>query len=57
MMGLAGHVACMGEMKSVYKALVVKPEMKRPLERPNSRWKDNIKVDFKEMVWERGLSL
>jgi hypothetical protein len=26
---LAGHVACMGEMKNAYKILVGKPEIKR----------------------------
>jgi hypothetical protein len=28
----AGHVACMREMRNVYKILVDKPERKRPLE-------------------------
>jgi hypothetical protein len=30
----AGHVACMGEGRGVYRALVAKPEGKRPLGRP-----------------------
>jgi hypothetical protein len=25
------------------------PEGKRPLERPSSRWKDDIKIDLKEI--------
>jgi len=29
-----------------------KPEGKRQLGRPRRRWEDNIKVDFKEIVWE-----
>ena len=31
---------------------VGKPEGKRPLGRPRCRWKDNIKMDLKEVVWE-----
>jgi hypothetical protein len=42
----AGHVACMGEWRGAYRALVVKPEGKRPLERPRHRWEDNIKMDL-----------
>jgi len=45
----AGHVACMGEMRSVYKILVGKPEGKRPLGRPRRRWEDNIKIDLQEV--------
>jgi hypothetical protein len=30
---------------------VGKPEGKRPLGRPRSRWKDNIKMDLHEMRW------
>jgi hypothetical protein len=37
----AGHVACMGEERNVYKVLVEKPEGKRPLERPRHRWDQN----------------
>jgi hypothetical protein len=35
---LAGHVACMGERRSLYRVLVGKPERKRPLGRPRCRW-------------------
>jgi hypothetical protein len=45
----AGHVARIGEGKSVYRVLVGRPEGKRPLERPRHRWKDNIKMDFREI--------
>ena len=38
-----------GEEKRV---LMEKPEGKRPLRRPRHRWEDNIKMDFKEIVWE-----
>ena len=42
----AGHVARMGEGRGVHKLLVGKPEGKRPLGRPRSRWEDNIKMDL-----------
>jgi hypothetical protein len=38
----AGHVARMGEGRKVYWVLVVKPEGKRPLERPRRRWENGI---------------
>jgi hypothetical protein len=34
----AGHVACLGEKRKVYKILVGKPEGKRPLRRTWHRW-------------------
>jgi hypothetical protein len=40
------HVARMGEMRGAYRALVGKPEGRRPLGRPRRRWKDNIKMDL-----------
>jgi hypothetical protein len=48
-MRCAGHVACMGEGRGVYKVLVGRPEGKRPLGRPRHRWKDNIKMDLREI--------
>jgi hypothetical protein len=45
----AGHVACMGEDRGVYRLLVEKPEGKRPLGRPRHRWEDNIKMDLQEV--------
>jgi hypothetical protein len=36
----------------IYKVLVGKPEGKRPLRRPRRRWEDDIKTDFKEIVWQ-----
>jgi len=39
----------MGEKKGAYGALVGKPERKRPLRRPRSRWEDNIKMDLQEV--------
>jgi hypothetical protein len=45
----AGHVARMGERRSVYRVLAGKPEGKRPLGRPRRRWEDNIKLDLQEV--------
>jgi hypothetical protein len=39
----------MGERRSVYSVLVGKPEGKRTLGRPQSRWEDNIKMDLQEV--------
>ena len=53
-MRLAGHVARMGERRSVYRVLVGKPEWKRPLGRPSHRWEVNNKMDLQEegcWVW------
>jgi hypothetical protein len=38
----------MWEKTSAYKVLVAKPEGKRLLGRPRSRWEDNIEVDLRE---------
>ena len=46
----AGHVACMGKERGVYRVLVGKPEGKRPLGRPRRRWVDNIRMDLQEVV-------
>jgi hypothetical protein len=40
----AGHVARMGERRGAYRALVGKPEGRRPLGRPRRKWEDNIKM-------------
>jgi hypothetical protein len=32
---------------------VGKPERKRPLGRPRRRWEDNIRMDLREVGWER----
>jgi hypothetical protein len=47
----AGHVACMGEGRSVFRVLVGKPEGKRPLGRPRRRWENGIKMDLREIGW------
>jgi hypothetical protein len=45
----AGHVAPIGEGRGVYRVLVGKPEGKRPLGRPRSRWEDNITMNLQEV--------
>jgi hypothetical protein len=41
----------MGERRGAYRGLVGKPEGRRPLGRPRRRWKDNIKMDLREVGW------
>jgi hypothetical protein len=41
----------MGERKGACRALVGKPEGRRPLGRPRRRWEDNIKMDLREVGW------
>jgi hypothetical protein len=41
-------VAHIGEGRGVYRVLVGRPEGKRPLGRPRSRWEDNIRMDLRE---------
>jgi hypothetical protein len=38
-----------GERRGVYRDVVGKPEGKKPLGRPRSRWKENMKMDLQEM--------
>jgi hypothetical protein len=45
----AGHVARMGEGRGVYRVLVGRPEVKRPLRRPGLRWEDDIKTNLREV--------
>ena len=44
-----GNVARMGEGRGMYRALVGKPEGKRPLGRPRRRWDDNIMMNLQEV--------
>ena len=41
-----GHVARIGDRRSVIRLLVRKPKGKRPHERHRCRWEDNIKMDL-----------
>jgi hypothetical protein len=45
----AGLVAGMEEERGVHWGLVGKPEGRRPLGRPSSRWEDNIRMDLQEV--------
>jgi hypothetical protein len=45
----------MGESTGVYRVLVGKPEVKRPLGRSRPKWEDNIMMDLQEMGW-RGMN-
>jgi hypothetical protein len=44
--GMGRACSMHGKVSNAYKILVRKPEGKRPLGRPRSRWKDNIRVDL-----------
>jgi hypothetical protein len=39
-------------MRNAYKTFFRKTEGKRPLGRRRRKWKDNIKVDLKEIGWK-----
>jgi hypothetical protein len=45
----------MGERRGAYRALVGKPEGRRPLGIPRCRWEDNIKMDLREVGEQTGL--
>jgi hypothetical protein len=38
----------MGERRGAYRALVGKPEGRRPLGRPRCRWENDIKMDLRK---------
>jgi hypothetical protein len=46
-----GHVARMGKERKLYRVLVGKPEVKRPLGKPRLRWEDGIRMDLREIGW------
>jgi hypothetical protein len=39
----------MGEGRDVYRVLDGRPKGKRPLGKPRRRWKDNIRMDVREI--------
>ncbi|KAJ4441665.1 hypothetical protein ANN_11523 [Periplaneta americana] len=41
----------MGESRNAYRVLVGRPEGKRLLGRPRRRWKNNIKMDLREVAY------
>ena len=46
-----GHLARMVARRGACRALVGKPEGKRPLEKPRCKWEDNSKIDI-HSVWK-----
>jgi uncharacterized short protein YbdD (DUF466 family) len=58
-----GLVAHRGEIRNAYKILVGKPDWKKLLGKPRHSWKDNIRMDLREigrecvdwmnLVWDR----
>jgi hypothetical protein len=52
-MGWAENVARMGEKRNAYRILMGKPEGKRPLGRPRHWWNNNIKMDIRDVEWNR----
>jgi hypothetical protein len=43
----------MGEERNVYRVLMGKPEVKRPLGRSRHRWEDGIIMYLREIGWGR----
>jgi len=50
----AGYVARTGERRVVYRVFVEKPEGKRSLGRPRSRWEEVIRWIFRK--WDGGMN-
>ena len=50
-MGLAGHVARMGERRGACRVLVTEPERKILLGRLMGKFEGNIKLDIQEIGW------
>ena len=46
---MGGARSAYGGSRGVYRVLVGKPEVKRPLGRPRRRWKVDIKMDIQEV--------
>jgi len=46
---MGGHVARMGQMRNSYSTFVGIPKWKRPIGRLRRRWKDNIRLDLREV--------
>jgi hypothetical protein len=43
------YVTRIRENRSTYKILIGKPQQMRPLWRPRGKWKDNIKINLKQI--------
>jgi hypothetical protein len=46
---MGGACSADGEGRGVYRVLVGKPDVKKPLGRLRRRWEDNIKMDFHDV--------
>jgi hypothetical protein len=46
--GYAAH----RDMRNAYRICIGKPERKMPFERPRYRWKDNMRMEVREIGWE-----
>jgi len=46
------HVAGVGDTRNIYKIMVGKPEGKSSLGRTRRRWRDNTKIDLREIGWK-----
>jgi len=46
---MGGACSAYGRRRGVYRVLVGKPEVNRPLGRLRRRWEDNNKIDFQEV--------
>ena len=49
---MGGACSAYRERRGIYRALVGKPEGKKPFCRPRRRWDDNIKMDLQELRCE-----
>ena len=49
---MAKHVEHMGEGRGAHRILVRKAEENTPIGKPCRRWKDNFKINLKEISWE-----
>jgi len=49
---LAGHVACIGEIRNAYKIFIRKTEGNRQLGGSSRRWEHNIRMDLREIGWK-----
>jgi len=47
--GISGACGTYGDRRGIYRVLVGKPEVKRPLGKPMCRWEDNIKTNLSEV--------
>jgi hypothetical protein len=48
---LVGHVTRIGEKRKACRILVGKLKGRRPLEKPRSKWKDNMKMYLRDIEW------